>query len=276
MKDLPVEFLAHRNNLLQKQKRVKGKESSLLKLVESANTAYNKYISKLDFDEIQKGNLKNAVAALEEYLNFAKQLESENALFNWRSDYASSIIPEFLFITIDSFLRFNNFQPSYSTKESVVEFFLTGNVDSQIEIRKKNQDFCMGFSKTTLPSKTEQIEFFIPTVVFEVKTNIDINKLNGLDFSAERLKRSFPHSKYFLVTETIDFSLDYNFAANNLDEVYVLRKQLRSKARKEKSSLKYDVFEELLNDVLQVSKNILSTRGHVYTRLQKGKLIKND
>ena len=107
----------------------------------------------------------------------------------------------------------------------------------------------------------------------EVKTNIDINKLNGLDFSAERLKRTFPSAHYFLVTETIDFSLNNNYAASFLDEIYVFRKQVRSAARRKKEPLQFDVFEKLLNDVISLVKQGSLAKGHVYDRLELGRLI---
>ena len=110
-------------------------------------------------------------------------------------------------------------------------------------------------------------------IAMEVKTNIDINKLNGLDFSAERLKRTFPTSKYFLITETIDFSLEQNYASGSIDEIYTLRKQVRSQARREKKPLEADVFVQLQADVVEIVKKASSTMGHVYDRLDVGKLI---
>jgi hypothetical protein len=113
----------------------------------------------------------------------------------------------------------------------------------------------------------------VPSIVFEVKTNIDINKLSGLDFSAERLKRSFPGAKYFLVTETVDFSLSDNYASTSIDEIYCLRKQMRSAARRDRAPLQHEVFESLLRDVTDIMAAQMITRGHVYERLESGRLI---
>jgi hypothetical protein len=115
--------------------------------------------------------------------------------------------------------------------------------------------------------------FVVPLIAIEVKTNIDINKLNGLDFSAERLKRTFPSAKYFLATETIDFSLANNYASGSIDEIYALRKQVRSQARRIKACLKHDVFEHLVSDIVNIMQKASRHPGHVYDRLAIGKLI---
>ena len=273
MKHLNSELLAHKNNLEQKRRRAEALSLEERGLVSMAVAAYEGYIRKIHAGEIAQCSLTNAVAALNEYLDVAKTLEAEHGLFNWRSDFASSVIPEFLYITIHTFLNGEGMTPFFSTKNSIVEVVLTSSAERTFEVRKKDQDFCMGFSKASFQTGPATETFILPALVFEVKTNIDINKLNGLKFSAERLKRSFPHAKYFLVSETIDFSLKDNYAAGSLDEVYVLRKQMRSASRRAKGPLQADVFEEILRDVLEIAKRSVAERGHVYSRLKSGKLI---
>ena len=76
-----------------------------------------------------------------------------------------------------------------------------------------------------------------------------------------------------MITETIDFSLDQNYSSGSIDEIYTLRKQVRSQARRKKKPLEVDVFVELQSDIVDIIKRASFTMGHVYDRLNVGKLI---
>ena len=163
--------------------------------------------------------------------------------------------------------------PLFSTRDSIVEVSLSGGAGGGWDVRRKNQDLCIGLRRERIVRDAGDETFVVPLIAMEVKTNIDINKLNGLDFSAERMKRTFPAARYFLVTETIDFSLSANYSSGSIDEIYALRKQMRSQARKLKRPLEHDVFEQLQADVLSLMKKASEILGHVYERLEHGRLI---
>lgn len=262
------QFLHHRNNLTQKERIAPIEERPLLAMVK---TEYERYIAAIDYAAIIGGSLDSSVSALSAYLALAKDVEQRIPLFNWRSGYGGSIIPEFLYRIAHVFLASTGLQPLFSTNNSVVEVIPTPGIGWAI--RRKNQDLLIGIEKMTVSSSGEDAEFVVPLVATEVKTNIDINKLNGLDFSAERLKRSFPAAKYFIVTETIDFSLTDNYAAGYVDEMYVLRKQVRSVVRRAPQPLQPTVFKLLLDDILSILQVAVRARGHVYDRLPSGRLI---
>lgn len=264
-------LLSHKNNLLQKWRL--SRDAEHLALCQQIETRYGEYLSLLSPPAIAAGDLEVAVNAVGTYLDFAKVVERENSRFNWRSDFAGSILPEFIYRILGIALAANNLPQMFSTRDSVVEVSLSGSIGGGWDVRRKNQDLCVGLRKAKVLRHEREEEFLVPLIAMEVKTNIDINKLNGLDFSAERLKRTFPASKYFLVTETIDFSLEQNYASGSIDEIYALRKQVRSEARREKKSLKPDVFSQLQFDVVDIVKKASSTMGHVYDRLDVGKLI---
>jgi hypothetical protein len=266
-----AEFLSHRSNLQQKQIRVTDTDES--RLVGEALTAYESYLKAVDWNAVALGDCEVAVGALGEYLRIAKDLEHADRLFNWRSDYAGSIVPEFLYMALHSVATLRGLEVVFSTRNSVVELTMSNEVEPGFNVRRKNQDLSVGFVMQEIVSEGNQVRFLVPVVVSEIKTNTDINKLSGLSFSAERLKRTFPGSSYFLVTETIDFSLDDNYAAGAVDQVYVLRKQLRSAARRNRDPLCPDVCQEYINDVLAKLERASSSRGHVYDRLESGKLI---
>ena len=269
---MPVEeqFLSHWNNILQKVRVATGTNADLARRVQAR---YEQFVNALQFPTDANQEPADAVRQLNEYVDFSKTVEAENSFFNWRSNFAASVIPEFFYRYAVS--RFDRLGVAafFSTKDSVVEATFSVNEAGAMHVRHKDQDLCVGVRKETLVCSGKTLVFVAPAVCCEVKTNIDINKLNGLDFSAERLKRSFPGARYFLITETIDFSLNNNYAAGFIDEVFVLRKQVRSVARRTKEPLCPDVFKATCDTIVETV--ILASRaaGHVYERLPAGKLI---
>jgi len=270
------EFLSHRNNLLQKRKVAQQTGSpEQKKLVLATLRLYDDFIAKIDYAALNKGDLNSTVAALNEYYDAAKKIEREDpAFFGWRSNFVGSIIPEFVYRTVDVLLRNHDLEPYYSKGDSVLEISPDPK-GKGFRIIRKDQDFCVGFSKMRVPEGQEETTLVVPCVAAEIKTNIDINKINGLEYTAKRLKSSFPGAKYILVTETLDFSLLDNRASGPIDEVYVLRKQVRSKARVDggKAPLQPDVLGQLVNDILGAAKRANQSVEHVYERLAKGRLI---
>ena len=272
---MPVAYdnrmLSHGSNIAQKVKICTS--SKLRAICQEVQEKYRRFVEGIVLEEILEGNFENSIGTLNEYVDFVKEVEKSDKFFNWRSDFAGSAIPEYIYRVIHSRLDRDGIAALYSTRSSVVEMTLAGTTAGGWDIRRKNQDLCIGLRRETLPSEGGNIDFIVPQIAFEVKTNIDINKLNGLDFSAERLKRSFPAARYILVTETIDFSLSDNYAAGSIDEIYVGRRQMRSLARRAKGPLQPDVFRQLVDDVALLMKKASLDRVHVYDRLVHGKLI---
>jgi hypothetical protein len=262
-------MLAHRNNLLRKRQRdLNGADRALLTRAEQA---YSCYIDAINFADISAGKYTASVGALERYLGVAKRIERSSPTFNWRSDFAGSIIPEFVYMCVHSVLHGAGVASLFSTRESVVEITQAGG--GVWDVRKKNQDLTVGLDRAKIESRRGVEEFVVPLLAYEIKTNTDRNKLAGLNFSAERLKRTFPGARYFLVTETVDFSLQNCYASGAIDEVYVLRKQLRSNARRKLKPLDPDVFGLLFAATLDVIDRARIGWRHVYERLDDGRLI---
>lgn len=264
-------FLAHKNNLAQKETVADTPERK--RLVAVILAAYNRYVASIDYASLARGSAESSVSALNDYLVQAKALEKVDKMFNWRSDFAGSVIPEFLYRGTAYVLAARGITPLFSTKESVVELTLSSEPMIGWDIRRKNQDLVVGLVKQTITAKGKEEEFVVPVVACEVKTNTDINKLSGLTFSAERLKRTFPNAVYFLATETIDFSPKEDYASGLIDEVYVLRKQVRSQARRKLGPLCHEVFAMFFADVAALIERTGLEKGHVYSRLPSGRLL---
>jgi hypothetical protein len=264
------QFLAHANNLAQKAIRASTDQQQAY--VQRIQSEYAALVQQLEWSDIQAGWLNASVAALNAYTESLKELERADALFNWRGDFASSLLPEFLVRIVHRRLTEAGIEPLFSTRRSIVDITLSGFRDGGWTVRQKNQDLCIGVRKDTIVVGNDQIQFVVPVVAVEAKTNIDINKLNGLDFSAERLKRTFPASRYLLVTETLDFDLSKNYAGS-IDEIFVLRKQKRTDARRARAPYQAEVFEAFVDEVADHVCKADVSRTHVYDRLEGGRLI---
>jgi hypothetical protein len=263
-------FYGHANNIAHK--KIIAKTQAQKSSVDQIIRGYEDLIGALSWSHHEPGWLTKAVSGLNAYTEFIKRLEASDSFFNWRGDFASSLLPEFLFRVIAQRMTYSQIQPLYSTRDSVVDITLNGYREGGWTIRKKNQDLCIGLRTDVINLGQKDLSFVVPLIAIEAKTNIDINKLNGLDFSAERLKRTFPASRYFLVTETLDFAVDQNYAGS-IDEIYVLRKQKRSDARRSRREYCPDVFEEFAEDVVRIVSKADTSRTHVYDRLEAGRLI---
>lgn len=271
-----VKLLSHRSNIIHKR-NVADKKSSTGHILDMVVDRYIKLLRLTPWKEVSFGRLENAIRLLNEYIDFSKNIENKDSFFNWRSDFAGSILPEFIYRYISCRLNRLGIEVVFTTKDSVTEVTLSGgkNTDGW-DVRRKDQDLCIGNTYGKVTYSGAELTFLVPSIAIEVKTNLDINKLSGLDFSAERLKRTFPNAKYFIITETIDYNLDNNYSSGFVDEIYVLRKQLRTHARKKKNNIDYAVFEIILNDICCLLGATSKSSVHVYDRLKNGKLINND
>ena len=269
--DLESQFLGHKNNISQKVRIAKGEHAAI---AADVFEKYKDFESNLQFPDGISDIPFGAVKCLNSYVDFAKDVESKHSIFNWRSNFAGSIIPEFFYRYLVWRLSQLKLSAVFSTKDSIVDATFSTTESGGIHIRQKDQDLCVGVRREKLICGGKTYEFVAPAVSCEVKTNIDINKLNGLDFSAERLKRSFPSARYFLITETIDFSLKDNYAAGFVDEVFVLRKQVRSVARRTKAPIEADVVKAAADVMIEILARAWISARHVYDRLPTGRLIR--
>ncbi|KRA96533.1 hypothetical protein ASD83_15620 [Devosia sp. Root685] len=263
-------FLGHASNIAHKRRRASTDAQHAV--VDHVNQQYEQLLSALSWAKPETGWLEAPVAALNAYTDTIKAIEKSDKFFNWRGDFASSLLPEFLFRVVLARLEGLDVLPLFSRKDSIVDITLNSYREGGWTVRKKNQDLCIGLRTDTIVDEKLSRTFVVPLIAIEAKTNIDINKLNGLDFSADRLKRTFPAAKYYLVTETLDFSLSKNYSGS-IDEIFVLRKQMRSVSRRTKAPYCSDVFEEFAEDVAHCMLRADVSGGHVYDRLKGGKLI---
>ena len=263
-------LLAHLSNIQHKQKIASGPDQR--NLVDETLARHSELVAQCSWDGQDADWLTKAVEALELYTSFTKDLERRHSFFGHRGNFAGSVLPEFLARIVRERFRDRETPILYSTRKSVVDITMSGFKEGGWIVRDKDQDLCIGLRRDMVRERGKDLWFVVPVVATEVKTNLDVNKLNGLDFSAERLKRTFPGARYFVVTETLDYRLDQNYSGS-IDEIFVLRMQKRSAARRDKARYRPEVFEAFLNDVAHRLLKADTSGQHVYERLESGRLI---
>ena len=114
-------------------------------------------------------------------------------------------------------------------------------------------------------------------VAIEVKTNLDKNMIGGVEYSVERLKKTFPLSKFFLISEFADFAYKkQNYASTPIDEIIILRKQKRSEVRRDKTKIRgldKGLVESHITEILEYLESTLNSPDELNARMKQGRLI---
>ena len=122
----------------------------------------------------------------------------------------------------------------------------------------------------------ETVEFSIPALCMEIKTNIDKNMLSGIESSVGILKRTFPQCRYYAMGEFSDFDfLTQNYASTGIDEILIVRKQKRSVVRRnpsEKNRISEDLLISFVHEVTDHFKKTLIAKPNLDVRMQEGHL----
>lgn len=194
-----------------------------------------------------------------------------------QSDFKSSVIPEMFYFLLYKIVKCTN-EPYYVSAQSDVPiecmFDLQGG--SRMMFKTKRLDMLV-YKDSELSLDNNPIQFNIPLIAMEVKTNLDKNMMSGIEHSVTALKKTFPNSLYYVVTEYSDMAVDrLNYASSGIDEIYILRKQKRAEVRRNlnlrndiSSSLVLEIAQHCIELMQKVHIEILSTD----VRMTTGKLI---
>jgi hypothetical protein len=199
--------------------------------------------------------------------------------FSHQSDFVSSLLPELLCAL---FRRIIKEMPDRrglvvtAQKDIVIECNFDVASGGRIIEKKKRIDVAI-LAHGTLSFRDVGIDFWIPALCAEVKTNIDKNMLSGIESSVETLKRTFPRTKYYAIGEYSDFEIkSQNYATTGIDEILIVRHQKRSAVRRSPSA-RNPLGEFLLASFLtEVKEHLLQTmqsHNNLASRLPSGRLI---
>ena len=194
-----------------------------------------------------------------------------------QSDFKSSVIPEMFYFLLYKIVKHLG-EPYYVSAQSDVPiecmFDLQGG--SRMMFKTKRLDMLV-YKESVLSLDSNPTQFNIPLIAMEMKTNLDKNMMSGIEHSVTALKKTFPNSLYYVVTEYSDMAVDkLNYASSGIDEIYILRKQKRADVRRNinlrnniNASLVLEIAQQCIKQIQQVHIILPSTDE----RMTTGKLI---
>jgi len=212
--------------------------------------------------------------------NYSDYINSISGHFKFQDKLGSSVIEEFLFLLLrdipglkkdlDNGLLFMGQADAYlnlSFSPRNLKDFMS---NPGVYINRKNQDFTIS-KKVNCVFKTnkneERIDLIVPAVAIESKAYIPKTMFDQAAYEAMRLKEGNPFALCIIVAEQNALSNDVNLKNTKIDEVFILRKQKRSKIRKPIDHL-------VVRELYRFVKNYLNTDWFDNKKAtERGKLI---
>lgn len=213
------------------------------RILDEVENKYNKWkeeTEKLN-SEIEE-ELKKKVFLLNDYKNY---IDTLSKYFKPQDQLSSSIIEEFLYLLFKDIPGLiNNLNDgrllmgqanayldlSFAPK-NLADFVTNPGV----YINRKRQDFTISKKVSCVfrtDKKEEKVELIVPAVAIECKAYIPKTMFDQADYEAQRLKEGNPFALYAIVAEQNALSNDVNLKNTKVDEIFILRKQKRSKKKK--------------------------------------------
>lgn len=235
VKELPQ--LCHASNIMVKNDGQLNKTSRLA--LDDIILKYDSYLNAmLSITECDDAAIVEKVKLLNQYYNYIHAQGYDN-LFTSQSKFRPTILEEFLFLLFHDVVQrqkdlhdTSDVLSSGSVKAySNIYFRAKDFVDfiksPEIGINEKDQDYAIyrtfDVSINNSPSKRIQI----PAVAIEAKTYIDKTMLDGIIATAEKLKSGNPYTRFVAVAERYDVSLLVDPSYSRIDQIYILRKDMR-------------------------------------------------
>lgn len=178
--------------------------------------------------------------------------------FSSQSKLQSSVLEEFMYYLLRRIPGLESGMALGTMKAYTNLFFAPASLaamhtDCGMSIYTKNQDFAI--AKTARLSAAPQggrdaIEqtINIPVLSVECKTFIDKTMYEGSVATAERIKQGNPYSRFIIVAELYDVSLDVDPKHSKIDQIYVLRRQTRRSSHSTLNPVDKDVCWRLFSD----------------------------
>jgi len=226
------------------------------------------------FSGKEKLDIERIVIAVNQYLNVLKRDEAK--VFSHQSDFTSSVLPEFFCGLFSQLVEPDqNFVPT-AQGNIIIDCVFDAHQNGRVVLKKKRVDFAVLLDTEFCFNGAVIDDFKVPILAMELKTNLDKNMLSGIESSVESMKRTFPNCLYFVIAELADFNTEkQNYAATYIDEIYILRKQKRSVARKggDIQDIDVDLIREIITRALAHFASASEAVKSIGDRVQDGILI---
>lgn len=216
--------------------------------------------------------VNHLVDATNDYMDVLKDVN-----INHQADFKSSVIPEMFFLILYKVVKTydeNYFVSAQSDVPIECMFDLQGG--SRMMFKTKRLDMLV-YKDSQLTLDNNTIQFIIPLIAMEMKTNLDKNMMSGIEHSVTALKKTFPNSLYYVVTEYSDMAIDkLNYASSGIDEIYILRQQKRASVRRNinlRNNINPELVLEIANQCIRLMEDVHIITPSTEVRMTTGKLI---
>lgn len=223
-----------------RRKKSKPNYPRILDEIENKYKNWKEKTEKLN-SEIEE-ELKKKVFLLNDYKNYIYTISEH---FKPQDKLSSSIIEEFLYLLfkdipnliddLNDGLLFMGQANAYLDLSFAPKNLADFIANPGVYINQKNQDFII-YKKVSCIFRTseneEKVELIVPAVAIECKAYIPKTMFDQAAYEAQRLKEGNPFALYIIVAEQNALSNDVNLKNTKVDEIFILRKQKRTKKKK--------------------------------------------
>jgi len=251
---------AYIHGLNIKRKKLK---SGYPKILDEIENKYNKWIDATE--KLNSENEKNLTVKVSLLNDYSDYINSVSSHFKFQDKLGSSVIEEFLFLLLKDIpglkedlgdgLLFMGQADAYLNLSFAPRNLKDFINNPGVYINRKNQDFTIS-KKVSCVFKTnkneEKIELIVPAVAIESKAYIPKTMFDQAAYEAQRLKEGNPFALCIIVAEQNALSNDVNLKNTKIDEVFILRKQKRSKIRN-------PIDSTVVSELYKFVKNYLNT-----------------
>ncbi len=219
----------HENNLKTKIRiNYKNKASQIKDFYNNTYLPMRKAIEKLKFTKDNFGSFEKAT---ELFNNYYDELSSFSKKYNIssQSKFASTFLEEI------SVYLFKDLEPIASNQLDIFNkgIYAGLKIDGKynIEVLKKDVDFCIGKKVNIKINNEKSMDLIIPVVSVEVKTYLDATMFGEVKSSSKAIKSASPNSRTYVLMGHKNLADEHIIAARQdsvLNEIFVLRENENS------------------------------------------------
>ncbi len=231
--------LSHASNIIRKWNAAISDDER--KVLTSIVPHYVRYLkAMLSPKKFNKNAVYEKVELLNNYYNFIHNSGYDNA-FSSQGKFRPTILEEFLYLLFRDYVAHLKHNYDFAN-DSVLDsgavkaysnlYFKAKDIKQFVEspeigVNEKDQDYAIYRSFVIKINDKEPIKIRIPAIAIEAKTYIDKTMLDSIIATAEKLKSGNPHTRFVAVAERYDVSFDVDPAYSRIDQIYVIRKNMR-------------------------------------------------
>ncbi len=241
----------HENNFKTKiKKNYKNKRNEIEKFYNTYYLQLRNEIESIVLSEYNISSFKKATDLFNDYYNELINFSNLNNISS-QSKFTSTFLEEI------SVYLFKNIPDISSNTLGVfnkgIYAGLKINNNKNIEIIKKDVDFCIGKKVNITIDNQSSKTLIIPIVAVEVKTYLDATMFGEVKSSSRAIKNASPNSKTYLLVGYKDLANEHIISARQdsaLNEIFVLR---YNKNAPIDSDTLYEYWKEINNSIKELS-----------------------